>query len=148
VQGRPVTGPGRDRAMVFQDFALLPWATVLDNICFGLDLGGVGRAERTAIGHQLIDAVGLAGFADHYPHQLSGGMQQRVGLARALAVDPDILLLDEPFGSLDSLTRRTLQEDLLRLHDTKPMTVLLVTHSGGEAARFLRAVVGGRGHGR
>ena len=141
VQGRPVTGPGRDRAMVFQDFALLPWATVLDNVCFGLELAGTARAERTAIGNQLIDAVGLTGFAAHYPHQLSGGMQQRVGLARALAVDPDILLLDEPFGSLDSLTRRTLQEDLLRLHDTRPKTVLLVTHSVDEAARLGDRVV-------
>jgi NitT/TauT family transport system ATP-binding protein len=141
VQGRPIAGPGRDRAMVFQDFALLPWATVLDNVCFGLELAGVERAERMAVGTQLIDTVGLTGFAGHYPHQLSGGMQQRVGLARALAVDPDILLLDEPFGSLDSLTRRRLQEDLLRLHDARPKTVLLVTHSVDEAARLGDRVV-------
>lgn len=141
VGGRPVTGPGRERAMVFQDFALLPWATVLDNVAFGLELRGLGRTARRAAAARLIDAVGLSGFADRYPHQLSGGMQQRVGLARALAVEPTILLLDEPFGSLDSLTRRTLQDDLLRLHDRTPATVMLVTHSVDEAARLGDRVV-------
>ena len=141
VDGQPVTGPGRDRAMVFQDFALLPWATVLDNVAFGLELRGMDRAARHALASRLITTVGLAGFAHHYPHQLSGGMQQRVGLARALAVDPRILLLDEPFGSLDSLTRRVLQEDLLRLHQSTKQTVLLVTHSVDEAARLGDRVV-------
>ncbi|MGE3176710.1 MAG: ABC transporter ATP-binding protein [Vicinamibacterales bacterium] len=136
VDGQPVTGPGLDRAMVFQDFALLPWANVLDNIAFGLELRGVDAAERRATALRLVDEVGLAGFARHYPHQLSGGMQQRVGLARALAVEPRILLLDEPFGALDSLTRRTLQDDLLRLHGTARQTVVLVTHSVDEAARL------------
>ncbi len=141
VHGRPVSGPGTDRALVFQDFALLPWATVTDNIAFGLELRGVARAERTAVANRLIDRVGLNGFARHYPHQLSGGMQQRVGLARALAVEPEILLLDEPFGSLDSLTRRGLQEDVLRLHHETRKTVLLVTHSVDEAARLGDRVV-------
>lgn len=141
VNGVPVTGPGRDRAMVFQDFALLPWSTVIDNVGFGLELRGVAAAERYGVAKRLIDTVGLTGFERHYPHQLSGGMQQRVGLARALAVDPQILLLDEPFGSLDSLTRRALQEDVLRLHETSRKTVLLVTHSVDEAARLGDRVV-------
>ena len=136
VNGRLVEGPGTDRGMVFQDFALLPWATVVDNVAFGLALRGVDRRERTERAASLIEAIGLRGFADYYPHQLSGGMQQRVGLARALAIDPKILLLDEPFGSLDSVTRRLLQEDLLALHYTTQKTVLLVTHSVDEAARL------------
>jgi ABC-type nitrate/sulfonate/bicarbonate transport system ATPase subunit len=141
VNGRPVDGPGTDRGMVFQDFALLPWATVVDNVAFGLALRGVDRRERTERAASLIEAIGLRGFADYYPHQLSGGMQQRVGLARALAIDPKILLLDEPFGSLDSVTRRLLQEDLLALHYTTQKTVLLVTHSVDEAARLGDRVV-------
>jgi NitT/TauT family transport system ATP-binding protein len=141
VNDRPVVGPGPDRAMVFQDFALLPWATVIDNVAFGLELRGVDRRDRTERAARLIDAIGLQGFSNHYPHQLSGGMQQRVGLARALAIEPQILLLDEPFGSLDSLTRRLLQEDLLALHFTTRKTVLLVTHSVDEAARLGDRVV-------
>jgi len=136
VNGRPVTGPSPDCGVVFQDFALLPWATVADNVAFGLELRGVGRRERLETAERLIETVGLKGFSDHYPRELSGGMQQRVGLARALSIDPANLLLDEPFGSVDALTRRLLQEDLLRLHFETRKTVLLVTHSVDEAVRL------------
>jgi NitT/TauT family transport system ATP-binding protein len=136
VRGRPVSGPGLDRAMVFQNFALLPWADALANVAFGLELRGVPREEREPIARQLIRTLGLSGFERHFPRQLSGGMQQRVGLARALAVNPDILLMDEPFAALDAQTRRYLQEDLLRLHEQTPKTMLFVTHNMSEAVRL------------
>ena len=136
VGGRPVEGPGQDRGMVFQDHALLPWADVLTNVAFGLELRGMPREERLHRARQLVSSVGLAGFERSYPHQLSGGMQQRVGLARALAVNPSILLMDEPFGSLDSQTRRQLQEELLHLQLTHRKTVVFVTHSVDEAVRL------------
>jgi ABC-type nitrate/sulfonate/bicarbonate transport system ATPase subunit len=136
IDGQPVTGPGPDRAMVFQQFALLPWADVTTNVAFGLELRGVPRAEREQIARDLIRTIGLEGFEQHHPNQLSGGMQQRVGLARALAVDPAILLMDEPFGAVDEQTRRLLQEDLLRLLDRARKTVLFVTHSMDEAVRL------------
>jgi NitT/TauT family transport system ATP-binding protein len=133
VAGAPVTKPGPDRAFVFQDFALMPWATVLRNAAFGLELRGVARTEREEAARAYVDKVGLSGFEDAYPHQLSGGMRQRVGLARALAVDADILLMDEPFASVDEQIRRKFQEDLLELLSGEGKTVIFVTHSIEEA---------------
>lgn len=133
VNGQTVTGPGPDRAFVFQDFALLPWASVLRNVAFGLEMRGVGKSEREDRAAKYIKDVGLAGFENAYPHELSGGMRQRVGLARALAVDSEVLLMDEPFSAVDEQTRRKFQEDLLNLVRNENKTFIFVTHSIEEA---------------
>jgi NitT/TauT family transport system ATP-binding protein len=141
VKGKKVTGPGPERAFVFQDFALMPWATVLRNVGFGLELRGMAEAKRKEIARRYIEQVGLAGFEDKYPHELSGGMRQRVGLARAMAVNADVLLLDEPFSAVDEQTRRKFQEDLLRLREIERKTFIFVTHSIEEAVYLSDRIV-------
>jgi len=133
VNGKPVRGPGPERAFVFQDFALMPWATARDNVAFGLELRGIGKAQRLETANHYIAEVGLSGFENKYPHELSGGMRQRVGLARALAVKADVLLMDEPFSAVDEQTRRKFQEDLLKLREIEKKTFVFVTHSIEEA---------------
>ena len=141
INGRPITGPGADRAMVFQEFGLLPWRTALANVELGLELKGVPTAQRQRRALELIQMVGLNGFERHYPHELSGGMKQRVGLARALATDPDVLLMDEPFAALDAQTRDLMQVELLEVWERSKKTVIFVTHSIEEAAYLSDRVV-------
>jgi len=133
LDGAPVTGPGADRGMVFQSYTLFPWLTVRDNICFGLREKAVSAAKQERLARHYVERVGLTGFEDHYPKMLSGGMQQRTALARALANDPKILLLDEPFGALDNQTRTLMQELLLGIWEAERKTVLFVTHDIDEA---------------
>jgi NitT/TauT family transport system ATP-binding protein len=133
VDGKPVTGPGPDRGIVFQNFALFPWKTVRANILYGLERQGMARREREQRAQAFIDLVGLKGFEDSYPSQLSGGMKQRTALARTLAFDPEILLMDEPFGALDAQTRSLMQAELLRIWQRTPKTVIFVTHDVQEA---------------
>ena len=133
LDGRAVTGPGADRGMVFQSYTLFPWLTVLRNVCFGLREKGLPREQQEEVARAFIAKVGLRGFEHHYPRQLSGGMQQRTALARALANDPRILLMDEPFGALDHQTRELMQELLLWIWEGERKTVLFVTHDIDEA---------------
>jgi NitT/TauT family transport system ATP-binding protein len=141
VSGKVVTKPGPDRAVVFQDASLLPWRTVRDNVVYGLECLNVRRREARARASRFIEMVGLAGFEYHYPYELSGGMQQRAGLARALAVNPSILLMDEPFGAVDAQTRQLLQEELLELWQRERKTVIFITHSMDEAVYLSDRVV-------
>jgi NitT/TauT family transport system ATP-binding protein len=133
VNGKPVQGPGRDRGMVFQKYTSFPWLTVEDNIAYGLKINGAPAAERREIVSQLVQAVGLLGFQRAYPDTLSGGMQQRVAIARTLALRPEVILMDEPFGALDAQTRSDMQELLLRIWDETASTILFVTHDVEEA---------------
>jgi NitT/TauT family transport system ATP-binding protein len=133
IAGTPVTGPRKDACMVFQNFGLLPWRTVTGNVEFPLEIDGVGAAERRDIAGHFIDLVGLSAFAEHFPHELSGGMQQRVGIARALMRKPILIFMDEPFGALDAQTREQLQEDFLAIWSRTGATVIFVTHSIDEA---------------
>ena len=139
--GKPIDGPDARRGLVFQDPALFPWRTIAQNVSFGPELRGLPRAERRARALAALARVGLGGFADAYPHQLSGGMRQRVAIARALANDPQVLLMDEPFGAVDHLTRIALQEDLLHLWERERRTVVFVTHDVGEAVFLADRVV-------
>ncbi len=131
--GQPIMAPGPDRTVMFQDYGLFPWLTVADNIAFGLRAKGLPRAERDSIVREHMALVQLTGFEDRYPDQISGGMKQRVSIARALAPDPDIILMDEPFAALDSLTRDLLQEEILRIWEQTRKTIVLITHNIEEA---------------
>jgi len=133
LDGRPVKGPGADRGVVFQSFALFPWRTVLDNVAFGPKMRGIGKLEREQIAREYLALAKLSDAAGRYPNELSGGMQQRVGVVRALANEPDVLLMDEPFASVDAQTRMTLQEELTRIWQEKRPTVLFITHDVAEA---------------
>jgi NitT/TauT family transport system ATP-binding protein len=141
VGGRVVTGPGPDRAVVFQQFALFPWKTVRENIAFGLRCKGASRAQQDAVVAHYLKLMSMEGTEDRYPHQLSGGMQQRVAIARSYAIEPDVLLMDEPFGALDAQTRTVMQEELVRLTRQEPRTTLFITHAVEEAVYLADRVV-------
>ena len=133
LDGRPISGPARDRGIVFQQYALFPWRTAAENVEFGLDILGLKAKERREIARHHLDLVGLSAFADCYPHELSGGMKQRVAIARSLAYDPEVLLMDEPFAALDAQTRETLQGELLRIWRSTGKTIVFITHGIDEA---------------
>ena len=148
VAGQPVRGPGPDRAVVFQQFALFPWKTVRENIVFGMRSRGAPKAERDAAVEHYLTLMKMEGTEDKYPHQLSGGMQQRVAIARSYATDPGVLLMDEPFGALDAQTRTIMQEELVRVCKHNPRTVIFITHSVEEAVYLAdRVIVMGRNPG-
>ena len=140
VDGKPITGPGVDRGVVFQEYALFPWLTVLDNIAYGLREKGLSAHDVRTTAERYIGLIGLAGFEHRFPRELSGGMKQRVALARTFAYEPSILLLDEPFGALDAQTREIMQDELLRLWRTTRNTVLMVTHDVAEAVYLSQRV--------
>ena len=141
VGGRPVTKPGPDRAVVFQQFALFPWKTVHENIDFGLRSKGLPESKRRERIARQVELMGLQGYESAYPHQLSGGMQQRVAIARSYVLDPDVLLMDEPFGALDAQTRVVMQEELIKLARVNPRTVLFITHAVDEAVYLADRIV-------
>src|SRR5574341_2515134 len=141
LNGTPITGPGQERAMVFQEFGLLPWRTVTANVELGLEMKGRPAPQRAERATELIKLVGLKDFERHYPHELSGGMKQRVGLARALATEPQVLLMDEPFAALDAQTRDLMQTELLEIWERTKKTVIFVTHSIEEAAYLSDRVI-------
>jgi NitT/TauT family transport system ATP-binding protein len=141
VGGKEVQGPGPDRAVVFQQFALFPWKTVQENIEFGLKSMSMSAAEKREKTARLVSLMGLEGYEKAYPHQLSGGMQQRVAIARAYVLEPEVLLMDEPFGALDAQTRVVMQEELVRLARKNPKTVLFITHAVEEAVYLADRVV-------
>jgi NitT/TauT family transport system ATP-binding protein len=141
IGGKGITGPGHDRGFVFQQYGLLPWLTAAQNIAFALEGKRVPAERHPEIIERVLDTVGLKGFGDRYPAQLSGGMQQRIGIARALAIEPDMMLLDEPFGALDALNREILQNEMLGLTERMRKTVLFVTHSVDEAVYLADRVV-------
>ncbi|MGW4525062.1 ABC transporter ATP-binding protein [Amycolatopsis sp. NPDC004378] len=133
IDGEPVRGPGLDRGIVFQQYALFPWRTARANVEFGLEGGPLGKRRRAERAREYLDLVGLSGFEDRYPHELSGGMKQRVAIARSLAYDPAVLLMDEPFAALDAQTREQLQDELLRIWARTGKTIVFITHGIDEA---------------
>ena len=133
LDGRPITGPGMDRGVVFQQYALFPWRTALENVEFGLELRKLPPRERRELARSYLDLVGLSGFENRHPHELSGGMKQRVAIARSLAYDPDVLLMDEPFAALDQQTRETLQGEVARIWEASKKTIVFITHGIDEA---------------
>ncbi len=141
IDGREINGPGRDRAMVFQSASLMPWRTVSRNVTYGLELHNIPLREALPRAQKMIELVGLTGFEDRHPGELSGGMQQRVNLARALVIDPEVILLDEPFAALDAQTRELMQTELLRVWDETKKTAVFITHQISEAVYLADRVV-------
>ena len=141
LDGKPVSGPGPERGVVFQSFALFPWKTVLDNVGFGPKMRGLSKPERDRVAREYLALAGLSEAADRYPNELSGGMQQRVGVVRALANNPDVLLMDEPFASVDAQTRMTLQEELTRIWQERRPTIVFITHDVNEAVFLADRVI-------